>query len=381
MAQRPLLAVGLMSGTSMDGIDAALLETDGQNHVRPLGFVSVPYRSAFRDRLRAATALCKGKIGPYEAAHIAALEVELTDLHAEAARSLLRLCQREPETIDLIGFHGHTIDHAPAQGRTWQIGNGARLAAALGIAVINDFRSADVQAGGQGAPLVPLYHQALTQGMERPLAILNIGGVANVTWLGAGEHDIIAFDTGPGNALMDDLVLSRLGLPYDSGGERAALGQADESLIGAWLNHPYFPASPPKSLDRDAWRQAQVEHLNIDDALATLLAFTAAAAAASLPHLPQPPRRWLAAGGGRHNETLMQALAQRLQAPVSPIDALGWNGDAIEAEAFAYLAVRSSLGLPLSLPGTTGAPRPLTGGRFHPIPADGQLGAQASLGA
>jgi len=360
--------IGLMSGTSLDGIDAALLVTDGVDVVEPGAFLTIPYRKAFRDRLR-------GVLGGK--GDVAGVEADLTDLHAAAVDSLLRVADLTRDQVDLIGFHGHTILHDPANRRTWQIGDGARLAALTGIPVVNDFRSADVAAGGQGAPFVPLYHQALATGLERPLAVLNQGGVGNVTWLGHDPLDILAFDTGPANALVDDWVLAGAGLDYDSGGLIAARGTVDEGRIQALLAHPYFSAPPPKSLDRDEWSARIADGLSLEDGAATLTALTAATVAASLPHLPEAPRRWLVTGGGRHNDTLMSMLNRRLGAPVSPVEAVGWNGDALEAQAFAYLAVRSRLGLPLSVPGSTGVPTPLTGGRFHPVHSRSPSGAIA----
>ncbi|KAA0680988.1 anhydro-N-acetylmuramic acid kinase [Roseomonas genomospecies 6] len=350
--------VGLMSGTSMDGIDAALVRTDGECRVEPLAFVTIPYEDGFRAALRS----CLGGKGPVEA-----VERALTDAHADAVRRLLAEAGAEAAAVDLIGFHGQTIFHDPARRRTWQIGDGARLARATGIAVVNDFRTADVAAGGQGAPLVPLFHRALADALPRPLAVLNIGGVANVTWIGEGVDDVIACDTGPGNALVDDWVLSGQGARYDSGGSLAGRGAVDEDVLASLLAHPYFDLPAPKSLDRDAFDPAPVRGLSVEDGAATLTAFTAASVARIVPHLPQAPLRWLVCGGGRHNATLMVMLADRLGVPVDPVEAVGWNGDALEAEAFAYLAVRSRKGLPLSLPATTGVPQPMTGGRFHPV--------------
>lgn len=350
--------VGLMSGTSMDGIDAALVRTDGERRVEPLAFVTIPYADGFRAELRS----CLGGKGPVEA-----VERALTDAHADAVRRLLAEAGAEAAAVDLIGFHGQTIFHDPAQRRTWQIGDGARLARATGIAVVNDFRTADVAAGGQGAPLVPLFHRALADALPRPLAVLNIGGVANVTWIGVGADDVIACDTGPGNALVDDWVLSGHGARYDSGGALAARGNVDEGALTALLAHPYFDQPAPKSLDRDAFDPSPVRGLSVEDGAATLTAFTAASVARIVPHLPEAPLRWLVCGGGRHNATLMGMLADRLGVPVDPVEAVGWNGDALEAEAFAYLAVRSRKGLPLSLPATTGVPQPMSGGRFHPV--------------
>lgn len=355
--------VGLMSGTSMDGIDAALLRTDGRTRVEPLAFLTIPYEDGFRAALRG----CLGGTGPVES-----VERALTDAHADAVRRLLAGAAVAPSAVDLIGFHGHTILHAPERRRTWQIGDGARLAAATGIAVVDDFRGADVAAGGQGAPLVPLFHRALADALPRPLAVLNIGGVANVSWIGADESDaagsVVACDTGPGNALVDDWVLRHGGGRYDEGGALAASGAVDSAALATLLAHPYFDRPAPKSLDRDAFDPAPVSGLSAADGAATLTAFTAESVARVLPHLPAPPVRWLVCGGGRHNATLMGLLAGRLGVPVAAVESDGWDGDALEAQAFGYLAVRSRLGLPLSEPATTGVPAPMTGGRFHPAP-------------
>ncbi len=356
--------IGLMSGTSMDGIDAALLRTDGIARVEPLAFLTIPYDDAFRAALRG----CLGGIGPVEA-----VERALTDAHADAVARLLAQAGVAASAIDLIGFHGHTIHHAPDQRRTWQIGDGARLAAATGIAVVNDFRSADVAAGGQGAPLVPLFHRALAAGLPRPLAVLNIGGVANVTWIGneriGTDGAVIACDTGPGNALIDDWVLRHDGGRYDANGALAAAGAVNADALAALLAHPYFAQPTPKSLDRDAFDPAPVAGLSLADGAATLTAFTAESVARIVPHLPAVPLRWLVCGGGRRNATLMTMLADRLGVPVAAVESVGWDGDALEAQAFGYLAVRSRLGLPLSEPATTGVPVPMTGGRFHPLAA------------
>jgi anhydro-N-acetylmuramic acid kinase len=351
-------ALGLMSGTSMDGIDAALLRTDGRERVEAGAFLTVPYASSFRERLRA----CLGG-APDRPGAVSAVERELTDLHAAAVEALLRGAGLAAGGVDLLGFHGHTILHAPAERRTWQIGDAARLAAATGIDTVADFRGADVAAGGQGAPLVPLYHAALAAGLERPLAVLNLGGVGNLTWLGAGG-EVTAFDTGPGNALIDDFVLRRAGEPCDLDGRLAAAGRVRPEVLAVLAGHPWFDLPPPKSLDRDAWDAKPVEALGVEDGAATLTAFTAEAVARAAAHLPEPPRRWLVTGGGRRNPAMMAMLAERLAVPVEPVEAVGWQGDALEAQAFAYLAVRGALGLPLSLPATTGVPRPMTGGRL-----------------
>jgi anhydro-N-acetylmuramic acid kinase len=353
-----LPALGLMSGTSCDGIDAALVETDGRAAIACGPWLTQPYDTAFQARLRAT-------LGGRGA--VAAVERELTERHARAVEELLRRHGLAPAQIGVIGFHGQTILHAPEQRKTWQIGDGALLARLTGIDVINDFRSADVAAGGQGAPLAPLYHAALASALARPLAVLNIGGVANVTWIGADGVDgqLLAFDTGPGNAMIDDWALRHTGEPVDRDGRLARAGRVDDEALATLLAHSYFALPAPKSLDRDAFDPAPLRHLSAADGAATLVAFTAAAAVRARDLFPAPVRLWLVTGGGRHNPVLMAALRERLGTPVDPVEAVGWNGDALEAQAFAYLAVRSLRGLPLSLPGTTGVPRPTPGGRLH----------------
>jgi anhydro-N-acetylmuramic acid kinase len=355
----PVLAVGLMSGTSMDGIDAALIESDGEGLARPRAFLSIPYESPFRSRLAAAVAAGEAET---------ALGEELTRLHAGAVARLLGDAGVEGAEVALVGFHGHTVFHAPAERRTVQIGDGKLLARLTGIAVIGDFRSADVAAGGEGAPLAPVFHRAIAAPLKKPLAVLNIGGVANLTWIGA-EGGLIAFDTGPGNALIDDWALRHTGRPVDIDGALARAGRVDERILAELLEDAYFERPPPKSLDRNhfAAAAARVARLGREDGAATLTEFTAGAVARSGRHLPKPPLRWIVTGGGRRNPALMAALARRLGVPVEPIESVGWDGDALEAQAFAYMAVRSAKGLPISFPETTGAPRPMTGGRlFQP---------------
>jgi len=349
--------IGLMSGTSLDGIDAAFIETDGESKVVSGPSLTLPYERGLRDQLRAVLG------GQGETAGV---ERALTEAHAEAVR---RLTTRHGiDELDLIGFHGHTILHRPQEGRSWQLGDAALLAELVGVAVIGDFRSADVAAGGEGAPFVPLYHAALAGDLERPLAIVNIGGVANLTWIGAGVEEIIAFDTGPGNALIDDWALAHTGSPADIDGALAGKGRVDATVVARFLAHPFFDRPPPKSLDRDDFSQFEPHGLSAEDGAATLTAMTAAAIGWAARHFPAPARRWLVTGGGRHNPVLMAMLAKELGAPLAPVEAVGWDGDALEAQAFAYLAVRSVAGLPLSLPGTTGVRVPTRGGRLFPVP-------------
>lgn len=360
-ARQPLTAIGLMSGTSLDGVDAALLTTDGTRVTAFGPALTLPYTPAFRAALRA----CLGqRPRPSWQATIEAL----TDRHADAVEALLARAGNAgtgPAGIDVIGFHGQTVWHDPEHRETIQIGDPQRLADRLRLPVVADFRTADVQAGGQGAPLVPLYHQALAADLEKPLAVVNLGGVANVTWIGA-ENELLAFDTGPGNALIDDWVRATAGAAFDADGRLAQSGRADRGRLDRWLEHPYFRQPPPKSLDRDAFAGllAELDGLGAADGAATLAAFTAAAIGRARAFLPQAPRRWLLAGGGRHNGVLAALIAEAVAAPVAPVEAVGWRGDALEAEAFAFLAVRSLKGLPLSLPGTTGVPTPQPGGRL-----------------
>ncbi len=356
-------AIGLMSGTSLDGVDAAIIETDGESQVKTGAFVTIPYNEADRDTVRACFGLQeRGSPLVREAERI------ITDAHIAAVKELLSKTDAKP---DLIGFHGQTIFHAPENGITIQIGDAQRLADECGIDVIADFRTNDVEAGGEGAPLAPIYHAARIKnaGVATPCAVLNIGGVANVTWIGEGDEDLLAFDCGPGNALMDDWILSRTGNRFDEDGKIAASGKPITRFLDAWLSHPYFERVPPKSLDRDEWDVAQLGRVNegmdnvsTEDGAATLLAFTAESIIKSLEHMPGKPRWWYVCGGGRHNKALMNALTEKLGPVVHSVDDLGWNGDATEAECFAYLAVRSALNKPLSFPKTTGVSRGLTGG-------------------
>lgn len=349
------LALGLMSGTSLDGIDAALLWTDGVRIERTGRAATFPYEASLRDGLRGIL----GGVGPVEA-----VERALTEAHAAAVDRLLSDAGLTREAVDVIGFHGHTILHRPNEGRTWQIGDGALLASLCGIDVVCDLRSNDVAHGGQGAPLVPLYHRALARDLEKPVCVLNIGGVANLTWIGAGTGDPVAFDTGPGNALLDEWTESRTGARFDAAGALAGAGTVDSQVLETLLCNPYFDAPPPKSLDRIDFDLAALAGLSPADGAATLARFTCAAVARAAAFLPQPPRRWLVTGGGRHNPVIMRGLNEVLASPAEPVEAVAWDGDAMEAQAFAYLAVRSLEGLPLTVPSTTGVSQPVTGGRL-----------------
>lgn len=368
-----LRIVGLMSGTSLDGVDAAWVETDGER-VGTLGpALTLPYEPALRRDLRRLLEIADTL--NEEDAFLHDVTRRLTDRHADAVRQVGREAAKAglPEA-ELIGFHGQTILHRPlrpgdsrnAVGFTWQIGDAPALSRATGLSVAFDFRSADVAAGGQGAPLVPIAHAALACNLPRPLAVLNLGGVGNVTWLGP-DGQMLAFDTGPANGPLDDWAKRSIGRDYDRDGHLALAGQVDGAVLGRLMAHPYLAAPPPKSLDRldfdRALREAGANDLSPQDGAATLVAFAAVCVAVAGRHFPEPPMQWLVAGGGRRNPAMMRALSAALSEPVRPVEAAGWNGDALEAQCFAVLAARTARGLPISFPATTGAPKPMTGGR------------------
>ncbi|MCU0886744.1 MAG: anhydro-N-acetylmuramic acid kinase [Rubritepida sp.] len=365
--------VGLMSGTSLDGVDAAWVETDGER-VGALGpTLTLPYEPALRRDLRRLLELAPtiGAEDPF----LRDVTARLTERHVEAVARLRAEAAKaglaEPE---LLGFHGQTILHRPlrpgdganARGFTWQIGDAQALARRSGLSVAFDFRSADVAAGGQGAPLVPIAHAALAAGLPKPLAVLNLGGVGNVTWLGP-DGRLLAFDTGPANGPLDDWAKRSTGRDYDRDGNLALAGQVDGAVLGRLMAHPYLEAPPPKSLDRldfdRALREAGAHLLSPQDGAATLVAFAAVCVAAAARHFPEPPLHWLVAGGGRRNPAMMRALASTLSEPVRAVEVAGWDGDALEAQCFAVLAARTARGLPISFPETTGVPRAMAGGR------------------
>ena len=395
--QDSVWALGLMSGTSLDGLDGALLRTDGMQVLEFGPRATIPMPDGLADDLRG---LMQGS-----GAGWLSIEKRFTEAQVPLVARLLEEAGKSPGEIGCIGFHGQTIVHRPAEGITWQIGNGALLAERTRIPVVADFRRRDIAAGGQGAPLVPLYHAALAAMLSSPrprgevgrgeatlppvekvpppqpspasgggsiysLAVLNIGGISNVTWL--GEPNLLmpyihALDCGPGNALLNDWVRQKMGWEFDQHGMLAAAGTVDEAALAAYLAHPFFTTPPPKSLDRHDFTLDPVAHLSPEDGAATLAAFTAVAVAQSMQWLPDAPQRWLVCGGGRHNPVIMEALRRAVNAPVEPVEAVGWNGDALEAEAFAFLAVRLLRGLPISLPETTGVSRAVTGGGFYGV--------------
>lgn len=370
-----MTAIGLMSGTSLDGIDAAILRTDGRDIVEPGEAASFPYGREMKVWLsRAVKAALEGRDG---AADIGKAAGELTAAHARAIDALLSQAGLTPDDIDVVGFHGQTIFHRSpkggALGRTWQIGDGAALASEIAIDVVSDFRSADVEAGGEGAPFAPVYHAALARaraiarGDDQPICIVNLGGVGNVTFAPADGDPtgLIAFDCGPGNGLIDEWVSLKTGEPMDKDGALARTGRVHTDILREMLLAAYLRRKPPKSLDRYDFKLDPVGALSVADGAATLTAFTAACVRHAERFFPSEPAEWIICGGGRHNPAMMDALRSALDAPVRAAEEAGWRGDDLEAECFAYLAVRSLHGLPLSFPKTTGAPHAMNGGLLH----------------
>ncbi len=365
-----LLALGLMSGTSCDGVDAALLRTDGAGMVEPLSSHFRAYdeqeQALLRRALEDGQGLDDSKARP---GCLKEAEMLVTKAHEEAVAQLLADLPDELQHPDVIGFHGQTVWHDPDAGLTVQIGDAQELAQKTGLPVVAQFRQADVAAGGQGAPLVPIYHQALRAKdvLPLPCAVLNIGGVANVTWIDE-SGELLAFDTGPGNALLNDLMSSRIGRLMDEDGRIAAAGQVDYLALITMMANPYFQKLAPKSLDRNAFDTSPVEQMPIEDAAATLMAFTTETICLGLEQAEQragkAAKMVVVCGGGQNNPAMMTQLAGALECPVKLARDLGWDGDALEAQAFAYLAVRHLKDMPLTYPGTTGVSAPMKGGEL-----------------
>ena len=362
--------LGFMTGTSLDAVDMAVLETDGVT-IQAFGPAGERKLSdTTRDLALEATAAARHwRRGAAESGVFARTAQAVVEEHLAAGRSFLEKHGLDWSDLDLIGMHGQTVLHErPSDGvpgRTVQLGDGQRIAEQTGIPVAFDFRTADVAAGGEGAPLAPIYHLARTRasGLDEPIAVLNIGGVANITLIAPGR-ELVAFDTGPGNGMIDLLVQARSTARYDSGGELAAAGRVDEDILRGLLSHDYFRASSPKSLDRHDFPLSAVGRLGLEDAAATLVAFTAATVIVGLDHALKPPRRLIVTGGGRRNPEIMRVLRDRSPIPVLSAEDVGWRGDAIEAEACAYLAARTMRSLPISFPATTGVRQAMSGGRI-----------------
>lgn len=369
-------AIGLMSGTSMDGIDIALIRTDGRDRVERGAALGIAYDAKFRDRLKQALEDAKpirqraerpGTLGD--------VEHELTLRHAEAVRIFLNKNNLQPADVDVIGFHGQTVLHRPDDALTVQLGDGALLARETGIAVVHDMRAHDMVHGGQGAPLIPVYHAALAAGLPaelrsgRPVVFVNIGGISNLTFVGT-EGNIVAYDSGPGNTLIDQWVEAHAGIPYDQGGMIASEGRVLTGLAERYLANPFFSGTKRRSLDRNDFSPPAGADASLEDGARTLAHVTAAAILKSARHLPERPGTYIICGGGRLNRIIMRDLADQAavdQASVVSAEEAGLDGDAMEAEAWAYLAMRSLEGLPLTFPGTTGVTKPMTGGVFNPV--------------
>lgn len=356
----------------MDGIDVALIHSDGQSLVERGPSMSFTYTGAQRDMLRQAirdAALCKRSTD--RPGRLADIEQELTEIHGAAVSAFLRKNGIERDSIDVVGFHGHTVAHRPDEKLTVQLGDGRLLADLVRCPVVYDLRQQDVLAGGQGAPLAPIYHQAAIASVaginQRPIAVLNIGGVANVTWIGR-DNALMAFDTGPGNALLDDWISKKTGKAFDDCGGLSASGNCDSGVLAVLMDDDYFNAPLPKSLDRDYFSLTSLDGLSAADGGATLTEFTAKSIALAQDQMPEPVAMWLVTGGGRHNSFLIDRLKHHVKGDVRLADAVGLNGDSMEAEAWGYLAVRSIFGLSITFPGTTGVPEPMTGGSVVPRP-------------
>ncbi len=363
-------AIGLMSGTSMDGIDIALLRTDGENRVERVSSGFIDYDAAFRKRLETALETATSITGRSQRpGDLAELEREITRRHALAVKGFVRSLPSADAATKIIGFHGQTILHRPEQGLTVQLGDGELLAGETGLAVVYDMRANDMIHGGQGAPLVPVYHAALARSLPKsehafPVVFVNVGGISNVTYV-PESGDPVAFDSGPGNALIDQWVSTHAGVPLDQNGRIASEGGVVEAVVGTYLQNPFFEKSGPKSLDRNDFTLDDAAGLELADGARTLAAVTARSIFEAAKHMPGMPKRWVLCGGGRKNPNIindLKALAKPVGGEVLLAEELGFDGDAMEAEAWAYLAVRSMRGLPLTFPTTTGCRKAVSGG-------------------
>lgn len=374
----PKVAIGLMSGTSCDGVDAALIETDGETVFSRGAFCFVPYELSEQKKIKNIMREVAQASSEVEQLELAALvEEQVRERHAQAIEKILKEASKAASDIDVVGFHGQTLFHAPQHGFTLQVGDGEKLAKQVGIPVVYDFRSRDMKYGGEGAPLVPIYHYALVKEfvsqdkLSLPVAVVNIGGVANVTYIGLeaeaetlDQPDMFAFDTGPGNALLNDWVEAHTGELMDEGGRYASCGEVDQKRVALFLETPYFHQTPPKSLDRDQFETFQVGQLALEDGAATLTEMTVKSIALSQKFMKDLPKSWIVVGGGARNDTLMNCLERELGVPLTLAEDIGWQGDQIEAEAFGFLAVRHLVDLPFSFPSTTGVSKALCGGRL-----------------
>jgi anhydro-N-acetylmuramic acid kinase len=362
-AKAPIISLGLMSGTSLDGIDAALVETDGERILDTGPFHTVSYPDSFRGRLKSAV---EAAASMNELTNDPELVSDLTSLHCDCIAELLATVPPDSKWVSpsLIGFHGHTTLHRPDQGVTQQIGDPMKIAKAFSIPVVSNFRAYDVEHGGQGAPLAPIYHASMMNTDSKPVCVVNIGGIGNITWIGTKVNDLVAFDTGPGNGLMDAWVEQTTGARFDKDGNLSAAGTVNLGILDELLSLPYYALDYPKSLDRSDLSLKPILDLTPADGAATLLAYTVRTILLGVNQCPATPLALYVSGGGRHNKTLMARLTDESPCPVHAIEGRGWNGDVVEAQAFAYMAVRSQLGLPITFTNTTGAATARTGGEL-----------------
>lgn len=356
-------ALGLSSGTSLEGVDAALISTDGVDVYEFERSMSVPYDDDLREKIRSILSLRPDT--PENEAKIKAVEEELTRFHAEVAQDFINTSDKP---IDVIGFEGHTICHDPKNHYTHQIGDGNLLAELTCTKVVNRFARADIAAGGQGGPLAPVYYNALCADIGKPLGVVNIGGVSNLTWIGSiGE--MIAFDTGPGNAVINDWVLKHGGMHMDYNGKLAITGTVNEQIVANLMRHKFFAQYPPKAIDRDIFKEKleHLEGLSLEDGAATATAFIAESIAyALLLYLPEIPQTLIVCGGGAKNPTIIRFLRQRLpDIEIKTAADEGFDINALEAQAYAFMAARRLYHLPITFPTTTGVPEPMAGGEIH----------------
>ncbi len=369
MPGKSYVALGLMSGTSLDGVDAAFLETDGENIIAFGPSVMIPYTSADKETLAQATqAALRWQFEGARPNSFFAAEAVIHRAHIGAVKAAGAANPDWAAQLDMIGFHGQTVLHHPPQdgknGQTLQLGSGQVLADEFGLPVYFDFRSSDVYAGGHGAPLAPIYHKALAEfsGIKGCAAVLNIGGVSNITLI--DDEELLASDCGPGNGPLDNWMSLKAGLDYDKDGAISLRGTPHFALIDHWLWGDFFHRQFPKSADRyDFDVLGDVQGLSLEDGAASLSTFCSTAIAKAVTDIGSSPETVIVCGGGRHNQAILWMLAEHISAAIKTAEDMGWDGDAIEAEAFAYLAVRSKRGLPISFPMTTGVPEPMTGGR------------------
>lgn len=370
-----MTALGLMSGTSMDGIDVALVRSDGERILERGDSLFFKYSPQLRTRLLQAIndAADLHERGDRPGT-LASVEEEITKLHSDAVSQFLKNTGSSANEIDLLGFHGQTVLHRPDARLTVQLGDGFALAADTGIDTVFDLRANDVENGGQGAPLVPVYHAILAENLtsefsgERPIAFVNIGGISNVTYVG---DELLAFDTGPGNALIDQWVERHVGISHDQDGMIAAEGDVDDQLVSEYLRDPYFDKPAPKSLDRGDFVLPETPGLSVETVARSLARITARSILRSVEHMPEKPALWIICGGGRHNPHILADLrdfAISLGSNAVTAEEVGFDGDAMEAEAWGYLAIRSVLGLPITFPGTTGCEVAQSGGKLALAP-------------